>query len=200
MRIRLPSARETLTFSSYLRPDQDGNSMDVQAWPAWKRYTASAALAAAGITIGGIAIYWPTRILKKLVLLPPQGKLLPSTRELSKAGQYTTPYHECSIMFISRATELLPRWFGPRTKIVPFNNLRLLGPLSSSPQWYHPRSGAFDENRKKRGNYPSNTPLGVVGERTSYSLRKAGAEFTDLEGFERALLENDRLPPSSSKG
>lgn len=176
-------------------------------------------LLGAGVGIASYAIYWPTRIVKKMYLLAPSATattatsgaeganataaavqqaraLLPSlTSEFSQGLHYTTPYHECKVKLVTAATESIPQLFKP--KVVDFNDLRLLGPLSATPKWYHKQFPHLVTDRswkdfQKNGRVPSNVPLKIAGKREGYSLRRSGGAFTDMEGLERALLENGK--------
>ena len=123
------------------------------------------------------------------MLVAQPGHPLP-TQQFSSAGQYTTPYHQSTVSFVTLASELAPRIF--KSKTVPFNSLRLLGPLSLTPKWYHPTSSAFSESRKRDGKFPSSVPLAIEGAKMTFNLRRRGGVFVDVEGFEQALLENGR--------
>lgn len=120
--------------------------------------------------------------------------LLPSSpNEFTHGLNYTTPYHECKLKLVTAATETFPSLFKP--KEVEFNRLRLLGPLSTSPKWYHKQFPHLitSESWKgmiKNGKTPSNVPIKIEGKRDGYTLRRSGGTFVDLEGLERALLEN----------
>lgn len=162
----------------------------METWPAWKRWGGAAGFTAIGLGIGAYCVYWPTRILKKMTLIAPSENVLIPTKRLQTGGHYTTPYQACQVRFTTGASEVLPSIF--KAPVVPFTQLRLLGPLSGQQKWYHPKdSAAFGDKAMKGGKMPSNVPLAIEGTKIIYNVRKAGGVFSDLDGFERALLAND---------
>jgi hypothetical protein len=170
----------------------------IEQWPAWKRYGVATILTGAGLTMAGVALIWPTRIIKKIDLIAPKGKYL-SLTEYQRSGRSTTPYHACSVKIRHKAHDIFPRLF--KAKVVPFNDLRLLGPLSTSPKWYYPRElAAFEESMKKNGQFAPNVPLAILNQKYTYNLRKREAAIQDLEGLELALMENSGLQIRGGRG
>lgn len=150
-------------------------------------------LVSAGSGTAAIALWWPTKIVKRISLLARPGITLPSPSHFSQSGRYTTPYHQCDVSIVSAASAFLPMFYKPKT--IPFNSLRLLGPLSKTQKWYHPESSAFESSRRKGGILPSHVPMSVVkegGKKSSLSISRADGTFVDLEGLEMALLENGK--------
>lgn len=151
-------------------------------------------VAGSGFAIGAYAIYWPSRMIKRIDLVSPSGSLIipprgsHSTRSAHTPGSHA-PYSQCELRIVSLAADTFSRIFKPKTYAV--SQFSLLGPLSGAPKRYHPKdSTAFNPKNKKAGKFPGSIPLKIAGRWDSFTLRRDDAYFEDLEGLEKALLAN----------
>lgn len=148
---------------------------------SWKTYGLSAAALIAGVGCAGYSLFYPSRMIKSMVLLPPLGQLLP-------AGKTSLDFYKgCQVRIHSMASDAIPSLYKPRT--IPFTSIELLGPLSQISKRYHP-SDAFSSGRTKNGRLPSHVPLRLNGQRSTYVLRRDEGKFQNLEDIEQALLSN----------
>ena len=164
---------------------------------AWKRWGVAGVIASSGVAIMAYAIYWPTRMVKRLDLVSRGAARSIPAPGSSAAARSSTPYAECELRVNTLASSEAPYLFRPRT--YPLEDLTLLGPLSSEAKRYHPIGNtAFEAKNRKRGKFPSSIPLKIKGRWDTMTILRNDAHFEDLEGLEKALLANARPPTKTS--